>query len=316
MINSKIYLGCITNGPVEVLKENFGVVKDYFDGLCFCVDDRADDDVYDYLDSIKKEGQIVKQKFRNAHDWQANEWLHCGAIKPYSWVCVVDTSDKLNPVFLKRMREDISYWEKNGIHSIFIDHPFLFKFSGHQYFSFSPHWGLNNLFTNFLDLRQISDYKKELYVFNTRDIYKSGIEHPIKYSLEYKRSNNFELLYGQFGTEVYSFHESKRVWFQSFVEQVLGFDCTVDNLINFFTDGIRNKSLPLSIVEYAELEVHIKDLVRYYILKHDFLGEIAPNRFNWSFKKFYYDGVEHQSLYDGYIGVFNSYRLKQGKKME
>jgi hypothetical protein len=60
----------------------------------------------------------------------------------------------------------------------------------------------------------------------------------------------------------------------------------------------------------------MQDLVRFYILKQDFLNEIAVNRFNWSFRKFYYNNQISQGKDDGFVGLFNQYRLKQNRGME
>lgn len=305
----KIWMGGITRGPVDIFAKN----RDAFDGAVFTVDSRVSNQVIDEFDRI---GYGVLRDFQQAHDWRANDWLHAGYIKPGDWVCILDTTDELNEKFKAELRENIGYWDKNGVSTVYLDRPFLFKFTGHQYFEGTPHWGVQNLFGSVVNLSQLEGYVKENYLINNRDSVISGIEHPIKYYIEYKRSNHTQLLYAQFGAEVYRRHEQYRLWFQNYVETTLGIECTVDNLVEYIRNGIKDKKLPTEVIEFIETEVAMQDLVRYHILGQDFLNEIAKNRFNWSFKKFYFDGVATQGKYDGFVGLFNHYRGQLGKDME
>ncbi len=312
----KTWLCGITRGPVSALAPSIESVYDCFDGLIWTVDDRATPDVAGYINYRAGAGKAIVHPFMNAHDWQANEYLHCGLIKPGDYVCVLDTTDRLNSTFVHNLRENIKYWDKNNVGTIFLDRPFIFKFTGHQFFQNTPHWGISMLMGNVVDLTKIEGYRKENYLINKRNVNVSGIEHPIKYFIEYKRSNHTALLYSQFGQDVYRVHETNRVSFQYYVETELNIPCTVSSLVDYLTKTIETKTVPDRVVDYIESEVNMCDLVRYYILKQDFLGEIAKNRFNWSFKKYYHLGIEHQGKDDGYVGLFNKYRLKQNKEME
>ncbi len=165
MNQSKIFLCGITNGPVSKLKSLIEPAKDIFDGLCWAVDDKADIEVYNYLDANKKDGKIIIHPFMKGHDWQANQYLHSGAIGLGDWVFICDTSDVINPVFLKRLREDISYWEKNHVQNIHLDHLLLFRFWGFQEFVCTPHWYVKGLVPRTVSLSQINGYQKENYLF-------------------------------------------------------------------------------------------------------------------------------------------------------
>lgn len=303
-----IWMGAITKGPANILVEN----SDVFDGCVFTVDSRTDKEE---INNLNKIGHTIIRDFNQAHDWRANDWLHSGHIKRGDWVVILDTLDLLNDKFKSQLRENIEYWDKNGIRTVYLDRPFIFKFTGHEFFQSSPHWSLRS-FGPIVNLSQIEGYIKENYLINNRDINVSGIDHPIKYFIEYKRSNHTELLYRQFSDEIWQKHENYRVWLQLFVEEKLGFECNVANMITYLTAGIMAKNLPNEVIEFIEAEVSMQDLVRYYILKHDFLGEIAQNRFNWSFKKFYLSGIEHQSKDDGFVGLFNQYKIRKGEKLE
>lgn len=313
----KIWLGGITNSldVLPLIEQSI----DYFDGIIFTVDDRSDKALiakFEELKSRYNNFHFLIRRFSQAHDWRANDWLHSGLIKSGDYVCVMDSTDRFNNNFVSNIKSITSSWAKDNINSIFLDRLFMFKFTGHQYFESTPHWGVANLFSQILNLSADASYKRENYIINTRDVLRYGIIHPVKYFCEYKRSNATQLLYQQFGNDIWRFHENERLIFQMFVEKELGFECTVENLIKYISDGITNKNLDKYLIDYIELEVNMQDLVRFYILKQDFLKEIATNRFNWSFKKFYYENQIQQDKDNGYIGIFNQYRLKQNRGME
>jgi len=313
----KIWLGGITNS-IDVLPLIEQSLP-YFDGVIFTLDDKASSELLDKFKSLKEKYNnfnFIIRKFSQAHDWRANDWLHSGLINSGDYIFIMDSTDRFNKDFVKNIKVITNNWIEQNINAVFIDRLFAFRFTGHQYFESTPHWGVANLFNKIISLGQQEGFKKENYVINTRDILRYGIIHPIKYFCEYKRSNATQLLYQQFGNDVWRFHENERLKFQIFIEQELGFECTVSNLINYLSEGIKNKNLPNYIIDYLELEVNLQDLVRFYILKRDFVNEIAVNRFNWSFKKFYYENKILQGKEDGYIGIFNHYRLKQNRGME
>lgn len=311
----KIWLGGITNSK-DVL-ELINSSLPYFDGMVFTLDDKTEQSVIDSFEEYTKNNNFyyIKRTFNQAHDWRANDWLYSGHIKTNDYVFIMDSTDRFNLEFLKNIKEYVKFFLKNQINTVYIDRPLAFRFTGHQYFQASPHWGLSGTLDKHLSLIQ-KDSKKENFVINTRDILRYGIIHPIKYFCEYKRSNATQLLYQQFGDDIWYKHEIQRINFQIYIEKELGFECNVKNLIEYISNGISNKTLPSYIINYIELEVNMKDLVRFYILKQNFLEEIAKNRFNWSFIKFYQQGISNQNINDGYIGDFNRYRINQGKLME
>lgn len=313
----KIWLGGITNSldVLPLIEQSIN----YFDGIIFTVDDRSDKALIDKFEELKAKYNnfhFLIRRFNQAHDWRANDWLHSGLIKSGDYVCVMDSTDRFNNNFVSNIKSIVSDWIKENVNSIFLDRLFIFKFTGHQYFESTPHWGVANLLNNVINLSQNPQFKREDYIINTRDILRYGIIHPIKYFCEYKRSNATQLLYQQFGNNIWHYHENERLKFQLYIEQKLGFECNVENLIKYISEGIKNKNLPNYIIDYVELEVNLQDLIRFYILKQDFVNEIAKNRFNWSFKKFYYENQIRQDINNGYIGIFNQYRLKQNRDME
>lgn len=305
----KIWMGAITRGPADILIKN----ADVFDNGVFTVDSRTDKEEKRNLEKV---GYVIERDFQQAHDWRANDWLHAGYIKPGDWVCILDTTDEIAESFKAKLRDDVEAWDRQGIRTVYLDRPLFFKFTGHQYFDGSPHWGVRGLMGNVLELEKTPGYVKSNYLINNRDTNVSGIEHPIKYFVEYKRSNHTQLLYAQFGQEIYNKHENARIWFQGYVEHVLKMECTVQNVVDYLKEALILKNLSTELVDYIDAEIALQDLVRYYILKQDFLGEIAKNRFNWSFKKYYNEGIMSQKINDGFIGLFNRYRMAQGRGME
>ena len=313
----KIWLGGITNSKdvIPLIEKSLP----YFDGIVFTLDEKSDKSLFEKFEELKNNNHnfhYIVRPFAQAHDWRANDWLHSGLIKSGDYVCIMDSTDRFNDDFLVNLKTTVNQWNQAEMNSIFLDRPFIFKFTGHQYFESSPHWGIANLLNKIINLSADPSYKKENYIINTRDILRYGIVHPIKYFCEYKRSNATQLLYQQFGNNIWRHHENQRLTFQIFVEKDLGFTCTVQNLIYYISEGIKNKNLPEYVIDYIQLEVNMQDLVRFYILKQDFINEIAVNRFNWSFRKFYYNNQISQGKDDGFVGIFNQYRLQQYRGME
>ncbi len=318
---NKLWLTLITQNREQDIDELTKETFDFFDGIVGVVNQPSDDKTYDILNERKKAGQIIKRPFVKHHGFLMNEFLFSGVIKNLDWFLILDSSDRINLGWLKDLRRSINYYEQNNIGAVFLDRVYLARYIDSMEFHGGVHWGLSPFLGQVINFSAQPGYNKENYIINTRgkdkdSIERSGIRHPIKYYLEYGANSHTQLLYQQFGNDVWQKHENSRMQFRIYCESVLGFECTVNNLIDYIKTGILNKTLPNEVTEFIETEVSMQDLVRYYILKHNFLGEIAVNRFNWSFKKFYYQGAEHQNKNDGFVGLFNQYRLAQGKEME
>lgn len=312
----KFWLTLMTQDREKDIEEMLKDTYDYFDGIV-AVDHYSKDSTFEILNKYKKAGKIIQLPYLKHHAWSMNGFLFSGVIKNEDWFLIVDSSDRPRVEWLENLKNDIENWVRQGIGAIYLDRIFLVRYNDNVEFIGGIHWGIQNVHGKHISLLTENN-KRDDFVVNTRMLNRniSGIEHPIKYFVEYSCSSQTQLLYQQFGDNIWKSHENFRIQFRIYCQQVLNLIPTVQELIEYISDGIKNHNLPEYIIEYIQLEVNIQDLVRYYILKQDLLSEIAINRFNWSFKKFYHTGIEHQNKNDGFIGVFNQYKIQKGEKQE
>lgn len=312
----KFWLTLMTQDREKDIEEMLKDTYDYFDGIV-AVDHYSKDDTFNILNKYKKDGKIIQLPYQRHHAWSMNGFLFSGVIKNLDWFLILDSSDRINLEWLKNLRDDIDLWVNDGIGAVYLDRIFLAQYVDGEEFIGGIHWGLNGIRGKHISLLT-ENKKRDDFVINTRMNNRniSGIEHPIRYFVEYSCPSQTQLLYQQFGNNIWEQHETRRLQFRIFCQKILELTPTVKELVEYISNGIKNHNLPEYVIDYINLEVNLIDLVRYYILKQDLLGEIAINRFNWSFKKFYYEGIEHQDKDDGFIGVFNQYKIAKGEKPE
>jgi len=313
----RLWLTLITQNREKDIDEMTCDTYDIFDGIVAVVNQPSLDRTQEILESRKNAGKIITRPFVKHHAHLMNEFLFSGVMKNEDYFLILDSSDRISPRWIKTLRKDVEAWSANNIGAVFLDRVYLARFYDSMEFVGGVHWGLRGIYGKVVNIGQINGYQKQNWIINTRNNNPtvSAIEHPIKYFVEYGPPSQTQLLYQQFSNEIWISHEAERMRFRVFVEKSLGIECTVKNLIDYISQGITNKNLPKYVVDYVNLEVNMCDLVRHYILKQP-LEEIANNRFNWSFKKFYEQNIEHQNKNDGFIGIFNQYKIQKGELPE
>lgn len=320
--NQKFWLVLMTQNREKDIQELIENTRGIFDGIVAVVNQPSNDKTLEILEQNKGEGKIITRPFVRHHGHMMNEILLAGVIKNLDYFLILDSSDRLGEYWRKNLKEDIKYWMKNQVGGVYLDRLFIARYIDGMTFNNDVHWGVNPIYGQSIDLSKINGYKKESYIINTRgktpeSHARSAIENPIKYFVEYNHGySHLQLLYQQFGNDVFNYHVQRWLEWRIYCEKELGLELTVNNLTEYYKKGIQNKDLPDFIVGYTELEQSLKDLIRYYILKQDLMGEIVKNRFCWSFQKFYFNGEEHQNKNDDYWSAFNSYRKQQGRERE
>lgn len=311
MEKSKLWLCGMVRGNKERLQKSISKIADKFDGLIFVVDSRADQESLDWLNSIKKEGEIIVKKWVNDHAHSSNEVLLCGKMSYPDYFIWIDETDELNEDFVNDLRESVYYWQKNDVGMIYVDHPFVVRFHDGLRFSGSPHWGIVNTLGKVINYSNINGYKKECFLFNNRSVLQSAFLNPAKYWFVYPNfSNHTQLHYAQFGQNIYEYHESVRINYRFHCKYELGLELTLDSLIEYLQKNINNYSKFTE--EMLENEISMKDLFRLKVLNQS-VNELIANRFNWSYAKWKSEGKIHQGKNDGYIGVFNRYLMQAGQ---
>ncbi len=140
----KLYCCGITSTETDKIKEIIERTKNYVDGFCWCVDSNTNSDkTFKLLEENKKDGKIVRHLWQNAHDWQANEWLHCGLFKDGDWILMLDSVELPSELFISNIQFYINQLKNQNSQALYASgRPYLFKFNEYLYFQFSPHWML------------------------------------------------------------------------------------------------------------------------------------------------------------------------------
>ena len=90
-----VYLTLITNKKeLHNLKELIEPIWDFFDGLIVCYDSvekPVNDECFEYLESRKKNGEILFRPWTNDHDLQMNVFLRQGPLKENDWFVIRDS---------------------------------------------------------------------------------------------------------------------------------------------------------------------------------------------------------------------------------
>lgn len=310
----KLWLCGMIKGDRPTLEKSIPLVYDYFDGLIFVVDDRVSSSDFEWLYAYKKDGDIFKKRWVNDHAHTSNEVLLRGIMNEGDFFVWIDETDQLNLDFVKGLREQIKKWGEAGVGAVHIDHPFVLMYNDGLRFSGSPHWGVTNVLGQHIALEKEPGYKKENYVTNGRDFFRSAFYNPAKYWFTYPNfSNHTQLLYAHFGQEVWRQHELSRIQFRYYCRYQLGIELSIDGLINYLAK--HKGSYTGYLEQMIETEIHLKDLFRLYVLKQP-VQDLVDNRFNWSYFKWKETGKVDQKKDDGFVGLYNKYNLSIGKQEE
>jgi len=310
---SKLWLTLITQERENDIEELTRDTYDFFDGIVAVVNQPSKDKTEEILNSRKKEGKIITRPFVPHHAHLMNEFLFAGVIKNLDWFLIVDSPERINLEWLKRMREDITYYEKNNVGGIFLDRIYLARYIDSMEFRGGAHWGLFPYLGQVLNYSSVNGYNKESYIINKRNRFTSAILNPAKYWYCYGSNSQTELLYRSFGDDVWMQHEQLRMRFRLFCQKELKLDFTLQSLILYLQMHLNN--YPPFFEDVLETEIHLKDLFRIYGLKQSF-QDLIDNRFNWSYERWKQTGAVQQGKNDGYIGVFNHYKMQKGDPTE
>ena len=275
------------SGEFENIKKLLSF-KDYFEGVCFCVnyqkEDFSDDDgTYKLLLENKKNGRILRSNWVNINSLGMTMAIQSGPIKFGDWVFLLDSQEEPKKEFLDSLQENIVQWEAKGYEAASWGRPYLFKFYPDMTFQpTSVHTMVHPIRTNSVDLR---DESKVVYdekgvhfanfIYNKKKFPNSMLLHGVKYCL-WNVSNQMNMFYSN--PEEFQQHENQRIRFTLYLDK-LGFERSLDGLAKF----IRSEYF-VNVIDYFEWEFVFKDFYRYSLLNHN-LNDIINTRKTWSLKE-------------------------------
>ena len=99
----KIWLiGITSEGHEEDLRDLIEPIKNHFDGLVWTFHYPLDSG-HSYLESVKKDGEIICTKWCNRMDFSRNHCLYQGPMKIGDWFLTIDTLERLSPDFTGKL---------------------------------------------------------------------------------------------------------------------------------------------------------------------------------------------------------------------
>ena len=280
---SKIYLCGMTGDRLKDITEATSCY-DYFDGLVF-VDHLSKDGTKELLESRKKDGLIISRPYVKQHHHSQNEILYSRYIKNESWIFWIDSPERIETKWLETIRKDIEEYNNNGIGAVYFSgRPYLFKYYDFQSFFGSPHWGLNYPMGKVICFGEENKY---LYIKNNRDENPedSYCLHPIKYWFVFNPSNECNIMYSKYGSNIVEKHEKIRQEFRLYCEFKLNLSLnSLDDLIEYMKK-IEKKEIISDeyFINVVDNEFRLSELYELKVLNLDFMKQMHP-RYKWSFR--------------------------------
>lgn len=276
-MSNKLYLCGITNSDnFPNLNEMIEPIIDYFDGLIWTFHYPKDSGAI-YLESRKKNGEIIYANFSQRHGFSMTQFLWQGPMKEGDKFIVLDSSERLSIDFCKNKLSDlISKMDMNNIAMIAnYGKGFIFRYNEQLEFRGSPHWYATQLdgFSHNIELSKDDFYSVRA---ENRDEW-HFIKHYLKYYLYPAGSNHCLLGLEKNGNpnELFPKREALRLEFRRELIR-RGVDLIPDSVIDLF-----KKELDNTLKMYIMNEKILNDIYRFYVVgdknfkdDHDFKNMI------------------------------------------
>lgn len=233
---SKIYIGLITQNQKQNIDELTSVAK-YFDGLA-AVDHFSNDGTYELLQERKGNGFVEQIQWYGHTGHSMNHFLFNPILDQDSWILLRDSSERINEDFARNIHKFVNLLERSNIYSVInYSKMMLFKRFPNQFFTNTPHWGLQGSQPGYLRIEESGLFKsEEEYCYSVRNKNRDEfhfINHYFKYYLIL--DSNHCLLGCENNIKEFERREILRREFLRYCRAELSIDPTVANLISFWT---------------------------------------------------------------------------------
>ena len=275
-----------------------------FDGVVSLVNLPSNDGTLELLEANKGNGRVLTQNWTCNHSFLMNHLLFYGGIKEGQWCLYLDSPESMTDKFIEILPNLINKLEENGMGSLFWDdRPYLFKYNSYMQFFGAVHWGIENMTG-----ASVTGSDKDDYIINKRketpEI--SWCLNPIKYWTCYPLGNETQIMYSKFGKDTLNKHENIRRKFRFYCANDLGLNLNNLNDLIAYMRKVKDKEVTPEdfFIECVETEYRLYELFQLKVLNMDFISEIVPRRFKFSFK----DYLSGNSGYpENYKSLINQY---------
>ena len=252
---SKIYLaGLCQSGDLNQLKESLLPLYDYYDGLQYVIN-QPDEELYDFLNSIKKDGKIIKNEWNFRLDDCRNRYLYNGNMKTGQFFLNLDVKERLFPKFFEFWPQLKEFLINNNIGGVLLyGKRFLYRYNEFLYHVGNPHESVQNA-GNIIELTTLEPFKEtswfwhNVHTDNKRDKY-HYVWHMINY---YTFPTSNQCLMGAKDMEDFQRRNEIRRKFRIYCEN--------------------RDLLPLTIDKFKDLCYNRLDEIRYFINSEKILND-------------------------------------------
>ena len=276
-----------------------------FGGVTSLVNLPSNDGTIEILEANKGDGKVITQNWTLNHGFLMNHLLFYGGIKNGQYCVYLDSPESMTDLFISELPRLLKEFEDNDVGALFWDQrPYIFKYNPYMEFFGAVHWGLKNI-----TVKSITAPDKDKYIINKRKETPKyyGSINGTKYYLCYFLGNDTQLVYSKYGQHILDHHENLRKRFQIHCIDYLKLDISTLDAMIVYMRKIKNKEIVPDnyFVEMVELEFRLSELFQIEVLNQDFMLDVVPRRYKFSFKDYLSGGSGYPTEYLGAILKYN-----------
>lgn len=270
----KIFLTLMCGpGSLTDLKELWGPITPYIDGIGAVYFGSTSDPEFRYLESVKGGGKIICLPYVGRHDLARTVCVHNGAIEEGDWVMQFDTLERVPASFATTLRSFIPLLKQRGVNAAYYyGKIFLYEYHESIVFQGTPHEGFRRLDNNLKAVELNVSFNDESKVrLNVRPIKRPDrfhfVDHYLKYYVGQPWGSNHVLL----GLEkngdpqkLFPMRETRRLVFREYCRTKLGLALTADAIKAYMLE--HQKDMPEDFKKFLREEKILNDAWRYHVL--------------------------------------------------
>jgi hypothetical protein len=255
------------SNSINDIKEMLDPIIDYFDGIVVTYHGDIKDLEYKYLDSVKKEGEIIIQPFCGRHYHSRNTYLWCGPIKNGDFCFTTDVLEHPNIEYVRNFKNIANSYLVKGINCVFFySKPLFFQYHESMEYIGTPHESLKRNDGGAVYLDIANSAPEDSIRKNTRPLKRDKyhfIKHYCRYALYPWGSNHYMLGLDKTENPQQSFvsRETNRLKFIELLKE-LDIKRDVDSIIQYMKNG----NMDNRFINFINIDKNFNDLYRYYVL--------------------------------------------------